>query len=268
MIVDGKAIAADVYKEIKNELSHMGSSPHLTIFTCAPNFATQKYLRLKKNKCKELGLGVNIIELPATSTTEDFIQTVKHSFIQTDGVIVQLPLPRHIDTDAVLWAIPKELDVDGVNYEKNINCVLPPVVGAIDEIARRHRVVFGGSNIVILGEGRLVGSPAKLWTARHGWQSQVVTEITPHPEKFIQAADILILGTGQAGLVTPNKIKKGVVIFDAGTSESGGKLVGDATADCALKAALITPVPGGIGPLTVAVLLRNLVLLAKKSQKI
>ena len=268
MIVDGKAIAADIHKEIQNELSHLDSIPHLTIFTCAPDFATQKYLRLKKKQCETLGLGVNVIELPSTSTTEDFVQTVQHSFMQTDGVVVQLPLPKHIDTNKVLASIPRELDVDGVNYEKTIDCLLPPVVGAVDEIARRHGVVFAGSAIVILGEGRLVGKPVRLWTERHGWSSRVITEITPHPEKLLGLADIIIAGTGKARLVTPDKIKTGAIIFDAGTSELEGKLSGDVAPECTDKAGLLTPVPGGIGPVTVAVLLRNLVLLAKKSQKI
>lgn len=265
MVVDGIEIAADIYREIKNILSHMSGAPHLTIFTCAPDFATRKYLELKKRRASDVGIAINVIEIPAGSSTEDFIQSMERSFIQTDGVVVQLPLPKQLDTERILKAIPTELDVDGVNYSGRVQQALPPVVGAIDEIARRNNVLFAGSTIVIVGEGRLVGKPAKLWVESHGWKSMVVTEITPHPEKFFSAADILILGAGQSGLITPEKIKNDVVIFDAGTSEDSGKLVGDATPDCKHKAALITPVPGGIGPITIAVLLRNLVLLSHKA---
>ncbi len=263
MIVDGHAIARDIYREIDNELSHLDTTRHLTIFTCAPNFATQRYLALKRRRATEVGIAVNVIEIPKTCTTDEFIQSVQRSSMLTDGVVVQLPLPKHIDTDTVLQAIPRALDVDCAQYDGTNHSVLPPVVGAIDEISRRHGVMFAGANIVIAGEGRLVGKPAKLWADSHGWKSLVVTEITPHPDEKFKAADILILGTGQPGLVHEHNIKTGVDIFDAGTSEQGGKLVGDADPNCQPKAGLVTPVPGGIGPITIAVLLRNLVLLSK-----
>lgn len=265
MLVDGKRIAADIYKELENEISHLEVAPHLTIFTCLPDFASGKYLNLKKKKAEAIGLQVSIIELPETITTEEMIATVQHSFMQTDGVIVQLPLPAHLDTDAVLSCIPKGLDVDAITFDGSDMEILPPVVGAIDEITRRHNVLLATSRIVVVGEGRLVGAPAAMWAKRHGWNVTVVTEVTPHPEKIIAAADVLILGAGRARLVTPDMIQDGVVIFDAGTSEDGGVLVGDADQACEERAALMTPVPGGVGPLTLAILLRNLIILHKRS---
>lgn len=264
MLVDGKAIAADIYKEIKNELSHLDIVPHLTIFTCAPDLPTQKYLEVKKKHAHSLGLKVDVVEVSHASTTETFVQLIERASMQTDGIVVQLPLPKHLNTDTVIASIPTHLDVDVLNYAGSSNDVLPPVVGAIDEIARRHRVIFSIADIAVVGEGKLVGAPFLAWAHAHGWRAGVVTEVTPHPEEIYRTADILVLGTGVPGVIQPDMIKDGVIIFDAGTAMLGGKLVGDAAPECVEKAELMTPVPGGIGPITVAVLMRNLVLLSKK----
>lgn len=266
MVVSGRAIAADIFAELKNQISHLDVKPHLTVFTCAPDFATQSYLQLKKQKAEEIGVQINVIELPETVTTEDMIASVSYSQMQTDGIIVQLPLPAHLDTDRILAAIPPTLDVDVVHYDGTAELVLPPVVGAIAEIVRRHDILLATQNAVVMGQGRLVGKPTALWLARQGVQVQVVTEHTPDAETFIANADILVLGVGKPGLVKPLDVKKGVVIFDAGTSEEKGRLKGDADGLCADKASVMTPVPGGIGPITVAILLRNLVTLAQARQ--
>tara|TARA_B100000745_G_scaffold289342_1_gene227373 strand:- start:338 stop:1138 length:801 start_codon:yes stop_codon:yes gene_type:complete len=259
MIVDGKAIAKRVYAELKNEVSHLTQVPHLTVFTCAPNFETKKYLQLKKQKAQEIGLGVSIVELPETLTTQEVVQSVQHACMQTDGIIVQLPLPEHIDTDIVLAAIPASYDVDGMNYDGTAHTVVSPVVAAIDEISRVHDVLFVGRNVVVLGHGRLVGKPAALWAQQQGAKVTVLTKESEDIEVHIAAADILILGAGVPHMVTSDMVKEGAIIFDAATSEDGGELAGDACPDCVQKASLLTPVPGGIGPITVAMLLRNVV---------
>lgn len=264
MLVDGKAIAADIYKELQNEISHLDVAPHLTIFTCQPDFASQKYLALKKKKAEAVGVQINIVEFPDAITTDEMVATIERSFMQTDGVIVQLPLPKHIDTEKVLACIPRELDVDAINFDGTDLRVLPPVVGAIDEIARRYDVLLPTSNILVVGEGKLVGKPAKIWAEHHGWHVETMNELTPHPERLISTADVLILGAGQAHFIKPEQVQEGVVIFDAGTSEDGGALAGDADIACQDKASLMTPVPGGIGPITLAILLRNLVTLHKR----
>jgi len=263
MIVDGKAIAERIYKEIANEVTHMRVKPHLTVFTCAPNFETQKYLSLKRKKAHEVGIAVTVIEFPQTITTEEVIISIAHTCIQTDGIIVQLPFPSHIDIDLVLETIPYELDVDAVLYDGIDDLVLPPVVGAIAEIAKVHDVLFAAAQTVIVGKGRLVGAPALLWCQRQGAQVQVIDRDTTNTEEKLQKAHILILGAGVPGLIQPHMITQGVSIFDAGTSEDGGVLKGDADEACSNTASLFTPVPGGIGPITIAVLLRNLIILLK-----
>jgi len=263
MIVDGKAIAAELYRELKNEITHLDTQPHLTVFTCAPNFETKKFLELKKRKAEEVGVGINVIEFPEDASIEEMRQSVRHSLIQTDGIIVQLPFPTHVAIDELLNEIPVSYDVDAMHYDGTSDEVVPPVVGAIAEIAARHDITFAAQHVVVIGHGRLVGKPAALWAQKQGAQVSILTRESKDIEETVNAADILILGAGQPNLITPEMIKEGVVIFDAGTSESAGVLKGDADPACAENASLFTPVPGGIGPITVAVLLKNLVTLVK-----
>lgn len=266
MLVDGKLLAKRLLQELQNELSHTKGQPHLTVFTCAPNFATKKYLNLKTKRAKWVGLGISVIELPADCSTQDAIQSVAHAAMQTDGIIVQLPLPAHLDTDAILATVPPSMDVDGIHYDGSGASPLHPVAGAIAHVVHEYDVLLAGRSVVVVGDGRLVGTPAAAWAKSQGANVTVLTKDTEDNALAIAAADILILGTGQPGLITPEMVKEGVVIIDAGTSESGGQLVGDADPACAAKAALFTPVPGGVGPLTVAVLLRNVLSLTQDGQ--
>ena len=264
MVVNGRAIARDIYQGIQNSLTHLDVTPHLTVFTCAPNFETQKFLELKKRKAAEVGVGVNVIEFPESITTEEVVQSLLHAAMQTDGIIVQLPFPEHVDIDEVHKSIPLNLDVDGVHYDGTSQDILPPVVGAIKAIADRHDVFFAATNVLIIGEGRLVGRPSKIWAQKMGAQVTVVNKDSKDVDEKMKSAHIIIAGAGKSGLITPEKIQDEVLIFDAGTSEEAGVLKGDAAASCAEKASLFTPVPGGIGPITVAVLLRNLVRLVTR----
>ena len=254
-------MAEEVYAEVARVVAEYECAPHLTIFTCAPDLPTQQYLELKKRKAAAVGIAVNVIEVPESITTEDMVTTVTQSQMQTDGIIVQLPLPQHIDTDTVLNAIPARYDVDGMHYDGTSATMMSPVVAAIEYIAKEHDVLLATQQVVIVGNGRLVGRPAEVWAQKQGAHVSVVTKETDDAEAkaVVAHADVLILGAGQAGLVQPDMVKDGVIIFDAGTSEDGGELRGDADPACVEKASLITPVPGGIGPLTVACLLRNLV---------
>jgi len=167
-----------------------------------------------------------------------------------------------MEAEALLSAILKELDIDNINYEGEETDILPPVVGAIAEIAQRHDVDFAGKNVVVIGRGRLVGKPATLWAKSQGAVVTVIDKDTEDADSIMREADIIISGAGVPSLITPDKIKDGVIIFDAGTSEEGGELKGDADQACASKCSLFTPVPGGVGPITIAILLRNLVTLS------
>jgi len=265
MIVDGKKIAAAILQAVANEVSTLERAPRLSIITCTPNFETQKYLTLKKRTARDIGIHTNVIELLSDCTTDDVIETIKVAAGQSDGMIVQLPLPAQLDTDKILAAVPMSHDVDAIHYAGEGD-VLPPVVGAIAAIADLHEVDFVGKKLTIIGAGRLVGAPALLWTYDKPVTVTLVTHETllADKEAAIRGADIIISGAGQPRLLTPENIKPGVVLFDAGTTEDGGALVGDADPACAEHASLFTPVPGGIGPITIAYLLKNLVSLMRQ----
>lgn len=267
MIVDGKVMAADILAEVKAEISTLKKPPHLTVFTCAPNFETQKFLALKQKRAAEVGITVEVISIDPATVTVELIRTIHETLPHTDAIIVQLPFPPAIDIAAVLKNIPKSHDVDALVYDGKDTNVLPPVVGAIDVISQIHTVQWAGKHVVVVGQGRLVGAPAARYAAHKGAKVTVVKKDTDDNEHVIKEADILILGAGVPSLITINMVKDGVIVFDAGTSEEGGMLVGDAETAVAEKAALITPVPGGIGPLTVAILLKNVLQLAKLRSK-
>ena len=267
MIIDGKVIAQKILTEVKADVAKQVTPPHLTVFTCAPNFETQKFLALKQKRAAEVGIEVEVIPLDSAMVTVAIIALVHDVLSTTDGVVVQLPFPPSIDVKAVLAAIPATHDVDALVYDGRETAILPPVVGAIDCIATQNAIDWTNKKVVVVGNGRLVGAPAALYATGKGALVTVLEKDSPDNASAIKEADILILGAGVPGLVTSDKIREGVIIFDAGTSEEGGMLVGDAAVDVAQKAALITPVPGGIGPITIAVLLKNVLQLARLRSK-
>ena len=263
MVVDGKQIAADIYNETATLVKALSRAPVLIAITCAPNFETQKYLELKKRRATEVGITLRVVELPEMVTTKEAIDCVRAVLPDADGVVVQLPFPAHVDREALLAAVPATKDPDGFSYGTYENACLPPVVGAIQAIAEHHQVSFFRKKIVVLGQGRLVGAPTARFLRTTGAEVRALNQEDTNQEEAISQADILVTGIGKAHFVIPAMVKPGVIIFDAGTSEDGGVVVGDVHPDVAHVAALFTPVPGGIGPITVAMLLRNLLTLVK-----
>ena len=263
MIVDGKKIAATIYESVANEVASLTVTPVMAAITCAPNFETQKYLELKKRKAALVGITLRVIELPDSASTEEVVECVKAVAAEVDGVVVQLPFPPHIDRERVLSAIPLDKDPDGFAYAMNPAACLPPVVGAIKEIAEYYNISFTEKQVVVLGAGRLVGSPAVRFLRTAGAQVIISTEHDSEQATQLKEADIIVSGIGEPHFITVDKIKHGAVVFDAGTSEDGGLMVGDVHPDVVHVASLFTPVPGGIGPITIAVLLRNLVTLVR-----
>lgn len=264
-IIDGRVIAEEIKSQVAKTISGLTSKPKLGILTCEPNLETRTYLELKKATATKLGIEVQIVVQNNSATTESLLIAVEELIKDCDGIIVQLPLPNHIDTDVILSALPKTKDVDAFNYQGEETSVLPPVVGAIDEISGRENVDWTGKKVVIFGAGKLVGIPAKHYALSKGAEVAVITKSSALAdfESKVKEADIVVLGVGKQNLLEGEMVKEGVVVFDAGASEDGGVLVGDAAKNVAEKAGLITPVPGGIGPVTVALLFRNLLNLSQ-----
>ena len=151
------------------------------------------------------------------------------------------------------------------NFSVGKSRIAPTVVGAIQELFLEYKIDVKGKNVAILGAGALVGKPVAMWLMRESSVVTVITEETPNPEEILKSADIIISGIGKPGYITGDMVKDGVVVVDAGTSESEGKIRGDVDFDSvSKKASYLTPVPGGVGPLTVAMIFKNLLALAKK----
>ncbi|MEK7462649.1 MAG: bifunctional 5,10-methylenetetrahydrofolate dehydrogenase/5,10-methenyltetrahydrofolate cyclohydrolase, partial [Patescibacteria group bacterium] len=222
MIVDGKAIAESIYAETRALVLACPHPPVLAAITCNPNFETRKYLELKKTKAARVGITLRVIELPETATTDEAVSCIKAVVHQVDGVVVQLPFPAHVDRETILAAVPVEKDPDGFSYGKSEKACLPPVVGAMAEIARTHGITFENKNVVVLGEGRLVGKPVAFYLRQVGAKVTVLTEADTSPHFVLKAAEVIISGIGAPHFVTKDMVKEGIVVFDAGTSEDGG----------------------------------------------
>lgn len=269
MIVNGTGIARDMLATIQRELALARRSVVVEAIVVAPTPATESYLRIKSARAADAGMTLTITRLHDTASTEEVIAAV-HASTAT-ALIVQLPLPPSVDAQAVLDAIPPSKDADVLattTYcffeEADPGALLPPVVGAVQELFARAGVLLSpDKRVVVIGNGRLVGRPMIAWFKQHGISPTIVDQgSSASLELLIKNADIIVSGVGQAGLITADMLKPGVVLIDAGTSESGGAIVGDATPSCSAVASVFTPVPGGVGPIAVAYLFRNASLLA------
>ena len=270
MLVDGKEIANDIKERLKTEIQERKTPPTLFIFSVGENAVSKKFLSIKKKFADDIGVCVTEKHFDEISTEELVQAIISTTKENSRGVIVQIPLPKNIDTKTVLNIISPTHDIDVLSeesfrlYKEGTLPILPPVVAAMKEILFRHNVFVGNKNIVIVGKGKLVGVPAAIWFERHQSNVTAIDEHTLNPTRHTLNADIVVLGAGSPHFLKPDMIKEGVVILDAGASEVSGKSRGDADPDCAKKASLFTPVPGGIGPVTVAKLFENLLELTKQ----
>ncbi|MDB5265293.1 MAG: Methylenetetrahydrofolate dehydrogenase / methenyltetrahydrofolate cyclohydrolase [Parcubacteria group bacterium] len=271
MIVDGRAIAASILAATKLEVAKLPHVPVVRAVVVAPSPATHSYLRIKSAKAEDAGMKMDIIHLPDEATNEEVIAAVIAP--GADAVIVQLPLPEHLDQEAILARIPVALDADvlsPVSYlafeQGNEGALLPPVAAAVAEICMRGDVEVAGSKALVVGNGRLVGQPVWHWLQQQKANVIIVTRDTQETlPTLLPNMDIVVSGAGSPGLIQPEHLKQGVVLIDAGTSESNGAIVGDADPRCAETASVFTPVPGGVGPIAVACLFRNAAILTMRA---
>ncbi len=204
------------------------------------------------------------VDLPDGAKTEQAIDAVRSLAKEADAIIVQLPLPKSVDTNAVLSEIPHEKDVDAINpVSESERLVEAPVALAVVEILDRSHVAIRGKHAVVVGAGRLVGTPSAALLKKLGADVSKFT-LEEGSINDLKDADIIVLGAGNPGFIKPEHLKRGVVLIDAGASEAKGNVVGDADPACAKKASVFTPVPGGIGPVAVAMIFKNLFDLVEK----
>ncbi len=264
MIVDGKKIANEIKSELSDKLKAKNSKLRLNVVLVGDNIVSEKYVARKKKVGEEIGVEVIVHEYPADISEINLVEEIEklNNKERVNGIIVQLPLPPQIDEQKILNLVSSDKDVDALNSEAK---VLSPTVGAIREILNRNLVSIKGKKVVVMGKGKLVGWPVAIWLTQEGATVSVIDSKTPDADstRLLQSADIIVSGVGKPGLITPDKIREGVVLIDAATSEQNGSLKGDADPACAPKCSLFTPVPGGVGPLTVVMLFKNLLELNK-----
>jgi len=271
MLIDGKKIS----EEIKATLNGESASRRikLAIVQVGEDEASKKFIERKIKFAEEIGIKTRVYNLPADITTNKLRQKMAEisHILENDGVILQLPLParnathsvaggpEQIKTQYVLNGIIVKKDVDVLSsrafgdFATGHSKILPPVVEAVKTIFEAYSIDFKNKNIVIVGAGRLVGKPVAVWLINNNATFSVVDKFTKDLTSFTKKADIIISGVGKKNLITPDMIRDGVVIID----------VGDAAPEVAEKASLFTPAIGGLGPLTVAMVFKNLIELNK-----
>jgi len=274
MIIDGKAIAQTILERLEIEVANLPFRPVFIDCVVGDDPVSLSYVRIKGKTAEKLGLEFKIAQYPATISTEALIDelTTLQSDARLCGLIVQLPVPDHIDKQAVIDAIKPELDVDCIGttnmqtfYSNNAQHMTPPTAGAIIELLSSLDMPFEGKSIIVVGQGELVGRPVTQMLRAQGLEVHTADESTTNLAELLTGADIVISATGQPNLITGSMIKVGSVIIDAGTTESNGGIVGDVEfSSVEPKASHISPVPGGVGPVTVAKLLENVALIARR----
>lgn len=287
-ILDGKQLAAIVKGEIKEEVEKLIANnqkrPNLAAILVGTDGASETYVQHKVRACKEVGFDSTLIRLPETTTEESLLAQIDrfNNSTMIDGFIVQLPLPKHIDVEKVTQAIDYRKDVDGFHpinigrMTQGLPCYLPATPFGIMQLLERNGIETSGKDCVVVGRSNIVGTPMSVLLSRNGNPGNCTVTLchsrTKNLAKYTKRADILIVALGQPEFIKGNMVKKGAVVIDVGitriadeSKRSGYKLVGDVKYnEAASKCSYITPVPGGVGPMTVVSLLLNTLKAARK----
>lgn len=288
-IIDGKATANAIKKEIAFEVEQLKAKgrkiPHLAAILVGHDGGSETYVSHKVKSCEEVGFKSTLIRFEDTISQDVLLSEIEklNNNDDIDGFIVQLPLPKHFDEQKVINAIHPQKDVDGfhpINVGRmvlGLPCFVSATPFGIVELLKRYKIDIKGKNVVVLGRSNIVGRPLSILLSQKGMDATVTVahSRTENLNEICKQADVLIAAIGQPEFVKSNMIKEGAVVIDVGTtrvpnatSKSGFKLTGDVKFDeVAPKCSYITPVPGGVGPMTIVSLLRNTLLSAKKEIK-
>lgn len=282
--LDGKKTAQEIRTEIAEEVKAIrrkgGKQPHLAAVLVGNNGASITYVNAKIRDCEEVGFKSSLIKLSETISEKELLQEVAqlNADDDVDGFIVQLPLPKHIDEQKVIMTVDPEKDVDGFHPENlgkmalNLPTYLPATPMGIMDLLDRYNIETGGKHCVVVGRSHIVGLPASILMGRNSYPGNATVTLThsrtTNLKDLLKEADIIIAALGKPNFISADMVKEGVVIIDVGTTrvvdkskKSGHRLVGDVDYEkVAPKAGFITPVPGGVGPMTRVSLLKNTLL--------
>lgn len=269
-VIDGKAISLEIKNELKEKAAALkaeGVTVTLAVIQVGNNPASTVYVNNKKKGCEYIGIESASFELPEETTEKELLSLIDELNTREDinGILVQLPLPKHIDEDKVIKAIDPKKDVDGFHPQSvGALCIGQPgfvscTPAGIIELLKRSGIEISGKECVILGRSNIVGKPMSLLMLRENATVTVAHSKTANLKEVTSRADILIVAIGRPKMVTADYVKEGAVVIDVGINrDENNKLCGDVDYDdVAPKCSAITPVPGGVGPMTIAMLLNN-----------
>jgi methylenetetrahydrofolate dehydrogenase (NADP+) / methenyltetrahydrofolate cyclohydrolase len=266
MILDGKKIAEKRLEILKEEIEDSGLSPRLATVIVGADPASQMYIRMKHRACGQVGIGSVGMELTGDATTEQVLQTVAqlNSDPDINGILIQLPLPKQVDFERVIAAVHPKKDVDGF-HPFNLGLLfsgrprfVPCTPQGIMTLLAEYRIELAGTRAVVVGRSIDVGRPMSALLTNADATVTLCHSKTKNLVGETRQADILVSATGKAQFITREMVKDGVVVIDVGINQLNGKLVGDVDfAGVATIASAITPVPGGVGPMTIATLMEN-----------
>jgi len=286
-IIDGRAIAAKVRGRVAKKVRKLtveGTEPGLGVVLVGQNSASVSYVNSKEKDCDEVGIYSRDIRIPADTSEKkllDIVDGLNHDS-RIHGILIQLPLPEHVDEERIIAAISPEKDVDGfhpVNLGRlvlNLRCFVPCTPYGVIKILQAENIIIEGAEIVLVGRSRVVGAPLANLLFRRGYGGNATLTVchsyTRNMERVLSRGDIVIAAAGEPGLIKGNMIKEGAVVIDVGVNrveddskKRGYRLVGDVDFDSVREVAgAITPVPGGVGPLTRAMLLWNTAVAAQR----
>ena len=278
-ILDGKKVSAKVREDLKLEVDNLkkeGIKPKLAVLMVGNDLASKVYVRNKNKACEEIGIEYEEFLLDEETTMEELLNVIDNlnKNQNIDGILLQSPIPKHLDINKAFRAILPEKDVDGfhpINAGKlsiGEKCFVPCTPHVVVKIIEEYNIETEGKNVVIVGRSNIVGKPLIQCMLQKNATVTVCHSKTRNLEEFTRKADILIVAIGKQKFITENMVKEGVVVIDIGINRNEeGKLVGDVDFDnVSKKASYITPVPGGVGPMTVAMLMENVVEAAKQNK--
>ena len=273
MIIDGRKIKREILTEVKQGITELPFTPVFCDIMVGTDPVSLQYIDIKAKTARSVGIEFMHATYPETISTEELVLEIKklNTINHMCGLIVQLPLPAHIDRQKVLDAINPDIDVDCLStynqkqfYENHAILSFPTALACM-EIIDRLNIDVSEKNIIVMGQGMLVGKPVTHLLRKRGLHVETIIETTANKEALLQQADILITAIGQGKFITNHMVKKGGIIIDAGTSELTGSIVGDVDLDSVRSvSSIVSPTPGGVGPVTVAILLKNVLHVAQQ----
>ena len=276
ILIDGKKLRDEILTKVKTEVARLPFQPVFCDVLVGNDPASAQYVRMKAKTAESVGIKFHNASFPETIKTEELVEEIIkiNKIPHMCGIIVQLPLPEGLDKRKILDAIDSRLDVDCLGteaskefYGGNISLGFPTALSCM-ALLDSVDIDLKNKNIVVLGYGDLVGKPVEALLKFRGLSPVVITRKTENKEELIKNTDVIISGMGHGKFITGDMIKEGVVLIDAGTSESNSGIVGDVDLESVKSVAgFVSPVPGGVGPATVAMLLNNVLSVAKKYVK-